>query len=316
MAEPETPAPPTKPIKPVDRKPDPQPGQDKKPERKLDPTVMTALIGAIVTITAAVLSSPVLVTVIARLSAPTPTAIALVLPTSTLPPADTITPLPAATSVAPAEMVLLPTSVSVPTPTAEQTGSSFNCIATNTWTPYPTNLNPTASNGCWELLDWGFSTPQGQLIIAHSPTQDQQRGIYMPIPGDVDIHFTIQIDQFRVRSFKTALLTFGVVQREPFSIFSGGFLSYSQSQPGASNIQVLVSGSNLATQRLPALEFGVKQEVTLSVRGALLTVYLDGKPAGEAMSLTANERALWIGYVLPANGKLQAAIRDFSVQPQ
>ena len=136
----------------------------------------------------------------------------------------------------------------------------------------------------------------------------------MPIAGDVDIHFLIQIDEFRIRSFDTAFLTFGIVQRDPFSVYSGGCLSYSQSQPGAEDIQVVVSGSDQATQHRSPLAFGVQQAVILSVRGAVLTVYLDGQPAGEALNLTTRERAVWIGYILPRLGTLEAVIDGFALQ--
>lgn len=313
MANPETPAEPTAPAEP---KPAPPPAPDPKPQKKIDPMVLAAVIGALVTITTAVLSSPVLLALISKLGAPAPTATAWVISTEIFGSeifVDSPTPSPATTSTASA---LPPTAESAATATAAPTSSAFTCIAADTWTPFPANLNPTASAGCWELADWGFSTRDGQLLIATVPTLNQQRGIYLPIAGDMDIHFTLQIDQFRVRSFDTAFLNFGIIQREPLSIFSGGFLSYSQNQPGAADIQVFVSGSNQATQRLPALAFGAPQAVTLSVRGALLTIYLDGELTGEPVALTANERALWIGYVLPAKGTLETLISDFSVQPQ
>lgn len=324
MAEPSLPVPPSvEDTQPTAKRAVPPHQAEPKPPKKLDPSVVVAIIGGIVTITTAILSSPLLVAIVNQLRAtaiPSPTTIALMIPTSTLAGAEIATPLPALTSAAPGEMVLLSTPVETtiltPTATTESSGSLFNCIAADTWTPYPANLNPAVSDRCWELSDWGFSTPSGQFLIDHNPAQNQQRGIYMPISGDMDIHFTIQIDQFRIRSFDTAFLTFGIVQREPFSVFSGGFLSYSQSQPGAADIQVLVSGSNQATQHLPSLAFGVKQEVTLSVRGALLTVYLDGQPAGEAVNLTSGERAVWIGYVLPRLGTLEAVVDDFVLQSQ
>ncbi|MGH2523069.1 MAG: hypothetical protein ACRDH2_11250 [Anaerolineales bacterium] len=281
----------------------------------MDPSVMVAVIGAMVTIITAALSSPLLLTLVGRMNAPAPTAAAAAILPSLASSTHTV-PSASATPSALTETVALPTPESTPTPATSQPASLFECIASDTWTPYPSNLNPNESNGCWELGDWGLTTQDGQLRIDHTPTQPQQRGIYLPLSGNMDVHFTVQFDEFRVRSNRQALLTFGVVQREPFSHFSGGFLSYSQSQPGAANIQVLVSGSNQATQRLPALDFGVKQRVTLSVRAALLTVYLDGQPAGDLVNVAASNRALWIGYLLPANGKLQVAISGFAIQPQ
>jgi hypothetical protein len=176
-------------------------------------------------------------------------------------------------------------------------------------------LDPEISNGCWNLAGWGFSTGQGRLYLVHNPGQDQQRGIYTPISGDVDIRFSVQLNEFRTRSNKAGFLNFGIVQNDPFSIYKGGYLSYQQPTPGnASPVRVLISGSNQATQKISALEAGFQHEILLSIEEDLMKVYLNGEQTGDPVSLPPGDRAFWIGYVLPAKCELDVMITNFTLQ--
>ena len=183
------------------------------------------------------------------------------------------------------------------------------------WLPYPSTLNPEIRDGCRNLAAWGFSSDQGRLILAPNPAQDQQRGIYTPISGDVDIRFSIQLNEFRTRLNKGGFLNIGMVQNDPFSIYKGGYLSYQQPTPGTeSPIHVLISGSNQATQKISVLDAGFQHDVLLSIQENLMTVYLNGEQTGDPVSLPRTQRAFWIGYVLPAKSELDVTITNFSIQ--
>jgi len=176
-------------------------------------------------------------------------------------------------------------------------------------------LDPETRDGCWDLAEWGFSTDQGQLLLVHNPVRDEQRGIYTPISGDVDIRFSVQLNEFRTRSNKVGFLNFGIVQNDPFSIYTGGYLSYQQPTPGAAApVRVLISGSNQATQKISVLEVGFQHEVLLSIEDDLMMVYLNGDQAGGPVSLPPADRAFWIGYVLPSKGELEVMITNFTIQ--
>lgn len=330
----------------------PSRGKEKTASKIMEPTVIVAIISAVVTLITALLSSPVLLALVNKTpteipseaqsvaemgmsgtlipgvapstpterlvktivdptetataaSGPSPTSEQLnTLPTATLtaPPLATTPPLATATD--------LPPTPDIPAP------SLFSCLTVDVWFPYPSTLNPAVTAGCWNLADWGFSSDQGNLFLIHNPGVDQQRGIYLPISGDVVIQFTFLLNEFRSHSNKGGFLHFGIVQDDPFSNYNGGYLSYQQPSPGATSpIRVLVSGTNQATQTLLILEKGFQQVVVLSVKGDWLTVFLDGAPAGEPVRLPLTNRAFWVGYVLPGKAELDVRVTGFSIQP-
>jgi len=321
----------------------PPPEREKKPDKKLETPVLVAIISAIVTLITSILGSPLLSTLINKEDSPAATSSTefVISQNSLLPdnlPEDelfkaTFTPTESGTGImeftstpqeenptsAPSLLespftatILPPQKANLLTPAAS---SFFQCMAADLWFPYPIALNPEISNGCWNLAEWGFSTDQGRLLLAHNPAQDQQRGIYTPISGDVDIRFSVQLDEFRTRLNKAGFLNFGIVQNDPFSIYKGGYLSYQQLTPGtASPVRVLISGSNQATQKISVLEVGFQHEVLLSIEDDLMIVYLNGEQTGDPVSLPPTNRAFWIGYVLPSKAELDVMITNFTIQ--
>ena len=320
----------------------PPPDQAKKPDKKLETPVLVAIISAVVTLISAFLGSPLLLTQVNKAVTPAYTpASELVASQNSLLPINspggglfqaTLTPTESADIIgftstpqggnpASAPPLLESTFTSTtlppqkPEPPTPAAASFFQCIKVGLWFPYPTTLNPEISKGCWNLAEWGFSTQQGRLLLVHNPGQDQQRGIYTPVSGDVDIRFSVQLNKFRTRSNKIGFLNFGIVQNDPFSIYTGGYLSYQQTAPGpASPVRVLISGNNQATQKISALEVGFQHEVLLSIQDNRMTVYLNGEQTGDPVSLPPTDRAFWIGYVLPAKGELDVMITNFTVQ--
>jgi hypothetical protein len=320
----------------------PPPERAKKPEKKLETPIMVAMISAVVTLVSAILGSPLFVNMVNKIGAPVYTSTAefvvsqgSLFPTNppggelftpTFTPVGSGTEIIASTSTPPGEnhtptaplleptftaTSLPPEEPDTPTPAAD---SIFRCIAADMWDSYPSS-NPGVSDGCLNFTGWGFSTDQGRLLLVHVPAQDQQRGIYTPIAGDVEIHFSLQLNEFRTRFNKAGFLNFGVVQNDPISIFKGGYLSYQQPLPGPdSPVRVLVSGSNQATQKISALETGFQQDVLFSIQADLMTVYLNGKQAGDPVSLPRTKRAFWIGYVLPSKTELDVMVTNFTIQ--
>ncbi len=152
-------------------------------------------------------------------------------------------------------------------------------------------------------------------MLVQTPVQTQQRGIYTPISGDVDIRFTLQLNKLRTRLNKVGFLNFGIVQNDPFSIYNGGYLNYQQPAPGtASPVRVLISASNQGTQIISDLKVGFQHEVLLSVVGDRMTIYLNGKQTGDPVGLPPTDRAFWIGYLLPSKSELDVMITNFTIQ--
>lgn len=321
----------------------PAPGPEKKPDKKLETPVLVALISAVVTLVAAILGSPLLSTLVNKMDTPSPTpAVQFVTSQNTpLPkdpsgnelikagftPAESGAEIIGSTSTPPGENptsappLLEPTFTSTalaseePEPPMPADASIFQCLAADLWFPYPGTLKPEIRAGCWDLDEWGFTSDQGRLLLVHNPAQDQQRGIYTPISGDVDIHFNFQLNEFRTRLNKAGFLNFGIVQNDPFSNYKGGFLSYQQPSPGAASpVRVLISGNKQATQKISTLKVGFQHEVLLSIRDDLMVVYLNGEQAGDPVSLTPADRAFWIGYVLPSQSELDLMITNFTIQ--
>jgi hypothetical protein len=320
----------------------PAPEKEKKPEKKLETPVLVAIISASVTLITAILGSPLFVNLANRIGTPTSTpAVELVMMqnsllanpsggdlfTATFSPTESSAGIIEATSPPPGEnptsapLLLEPTFTSAPLPPQEPdpptpaAASIFQCIAADLWFTYPSTLNPEISNGCQDLADWGFSSDQGRLSLVYTPVQDQQRGIYTPISGDVDIRFSIKLNEFRTRKNKVGLLNLGIVQNDPFSIYKGGYLTYQQPSPGTdSPVHVLISGSNQATQKISVLEAGFQQDVLLSIQDNLMMVYLNGEQTGDAVKLPSTDRAFWIGYVLPSKSELELMISNFTIQ--
>jgi hypothetical protein len=311
--------------------------QEKKPDKKLETPVLVAMISAVVTLISAILGSPLLLNLINKPATPTSISTAvLAISQNSLLPNDstraeffqaTITPPERGTDVikftstpkagSPTSVPSLLESTSTlaalpPTPVAD---SYFQCLAEDLWFPYPNSLNPEISDGCWKLAEWGFSTDQDRLLLVHNPSQDQERGISMPISGDIDIRFTVKLNEFRTRSNKVGFLNFGIVQNDPFTIYTGGYLSYQQIAPGpASPVRVLISGSHQATQKISDLEVGFQHEVVLSIQDDQMIVYLNGEQAGDPVRLPPTKRAFWIGYVLPSKGELDVTMTNFTIQ--
>lgn len=322
------------------------PEAPKKADKKMEPTVVVAIISAIVTLVTAILSSPLLLTLVNRDPTTVPSAAELGMSGTLVPgpaqssPGEGLTKAmddptesvdstsaensptvistdlasPTENAAPPSQATLDPENTPVP-PTAPPAAASVDCFAVDVWFPFPTTLDPGTTGGCWNMAEWGFTTTGGQISLVHNPAQNQQRGVFLPISGDVVIQFTLQMNEFRTRSNDGAFLHFGIVQDDPFSNYSGGYLSYQQPSPGASSpIRVLVNGTNQATQTVLILEKGFQHAVKLTVTGDLLTVFLDGAPAGEPVNLPLTDRAFWIGYVLPGKAEIDVKLTGFSIQ--
>lgn len=321
----------------------PPPDREKKPDKKLETPVLVAIISASVTLITAIMGSPLFLNLVNKVDSATPTPAAeLALSQSSLlpisppggepsrvqfTPAESGTDIIVATSTPQGENptstppLLEPTFTSTalppkkPNPPTPAATSIFQCIAADFWFPYPTTLNPEISNGCLNLAEWGFSTDQGRLLLAPNLVRDQQHGIYTPISGDIDIRFSIQLNEFRTHLNKVGFLNLGIVQNDPFSIYKGGYLTYQQPTPGTdSPVRVLISGSNQATQKISVQDVGFQHDVWLSIKDNLMRVYLNGEQAGDPISLPRTHRAFWIGYVLPSKSELDVRITNFTIQ--
>ena len=143
-----------------------------------------------------------------------------------------------------------------------------------------------------------------------------QYGIYLPLAGDVEIQFTLELKQFLSPNDKSNL-SFGVLNvKDGFSYVNGSvYLCYFAAKRSidVSIPRRINPGDSLCATSVGALTFDALERVKFSVRGAQLTITLDDR-AVHSDFLSFDRRAFYIGYDLHSTADLSAAISDFSVQ--
>ena len=147
--------------------------------KKLDTTLIAALIGAVVTIVAALI--PLFANQLSILPTPTPTATVMLTSTATG------TPTPTATNTA----TSTPTTTTTPTPTF--TGVTpfplsedwlAGCVST-LWKPYPTDIPVTErGDGCWNEPVYVFEAENGDLDFLAQGRNEESKiyGLFARIP--------------------------------------------------------------------------------------------------------------------------------------
>lgn len=169
----------------------------KSPPKKLDSTIVAAIIGTLGTITVALISifgnrqpsspvQPALTPVIV-----TATSMPSAIPTDTVPPGDpTSTPAPTDTP----EPTPTWTFTSVP-PVAIGQDWSQDCVST-LWQPFPANYTPTqGTNGCWQSLNF-FAAGKGSLSFLNERSgigDPEIIGLFAPLSGSGSVTVRIRL---------------------------------------------------------------------------------------------------------------------------
>jgi hypothetical protein len=264
-------------------------------------------------------------TAVAQVS-PSPVATELVIvlplpsdtPTAVL-PTHTPTAPPATPTDTPEPPTITPTSPPSLTPTfGPGDDLASNCISVALWTPVPEILFNKGT--CWDLSERGFLARRGHLDI-FLPDRFQGgdgtvHGLYIPLPAQADIGFTLQIDALEA-SHKGALMI-GIIPQPPVYLTTKSLLLI-QNEGTELPLVMKVQDQYLKKSdgSYSVFEEGTPHKVAIRLDGRTFSIYLDGNQIGSNIRLlSARTYYLWIGYSL--NGrtsslKMQSTLWDFKI---
>ncbi len=197
-------------------------------------------------------------------------------------------------------------------------GFDRNCIAEEFWTPsqwHKDLLN--IENGCWKMHYWGMTMQDNRLFIMVDDSPDKTyRGIYTPIPENVEIRFKVRIDEFTTSTNTTGVFLFGIGNLRDEVASNGRHLMYSLENTNDPVRRQI--GKELFVDTYQAktdYTFGETQHVVFVVDGITLKIYINNELFGKPITITPDERdGFWIAYRLSnKQGSLNAFVWDFEV---
>jgi hypothetical protein len=216
----------------------------------------------------------------------------------------------------------LPIETQVPAPTIDSSQLSEleirglnTCILLNHW--YPFSLTwAYDQNGCWELSGQGIYSQNSGIMLAYSTNSGAANGIYTSINQDVDIDFTIRVDKYAANQDKAGYLGFGIQSID--NLQSGPILVYYYlpSVSIKSLVPKILLDGYYSGQVFNSLSLSEHQHVKFSIRGNLLSIYLDGELCQSNLILPVSDRVFSIRYFLPSNSESEilAFIYDLTIR--
>ncbi len=259
---------------------------------KMDPAIIAALIGLAGVVVTALLSSPLLLNLLQRTPAPSPTTLASA---STAPTTEVATTL-------------------VP-------GVDFQneCIASRTWQLYPKSTLAPDTQGCWDLSSWGVSAQAKSLVLLlTSPPSDQTRALYTPVGKKTDVAFTFQVDTLLTAFDQPENIAVGIVPGDNPGPAQGVLLLF-QVESSQSNAPTFLKIRNQGTEsgigNNTKYRSGEPHRFTFRLNDISLTILMDNAPLAGPFNIPS-ARSFWIGYTVPSGGNLAAVVSNLSVQSQ
>ncbi len=259
-------------------------------KKKIDKAIVIAIIGLVGTIVAAFFASPVLIAIIQK----TPSA----------PPTVTVV-----ATASPVPTTFAPTSTSTFLPIQD---FSTNCINATDWTPSPESISFTKENNCWDLSSYGIAAQDGKLFFVIKNDIPQAGSLYMPIPKQGVVKFTVKIDKF-ISGKTNGNLVFGVGTVNDW-LTEGEFLFFRATDSG----YYLVYGNSVievGKRTIDSYEIGSDIVVGFQFSKLAFDIYINNAKIVSDIPLSASSsQVVWVGYRLPENSNLVASISDFSVE--
>ena len=231
-------------------------------------------------------------------------------PIHTKPPSET----PSPTNTATQTPTLTLESITESTPVIQA-----DCISSKIWSYYP--LTEIATDGCWVFENREFSPQENGVLITKqtgSNSGEQQRGFYMWLEKDVDIEFTIMLEEFESSAQSTGYtdksnLTFGIVEGDPFKYYNGIYLYFYAAKPGSSRYDFQLTREQDVSYS-GAIDQNREQNIRFSLRGSRLTVYINGI-ARDTFTVTFKQPAFYFGFRLLEKSDLAAVVSSLVVKP-
>lgn len=259
---------------------------------RMDPAIIAALIGLAGVVVTALLSSPLLVNLLQRTPAPSPTALV--------------------TGGATTPSILTPTLVP---------GEDFQneCIASGTWQLYPKSTVTSDTQGCWDLSSWGVSAQaKGLVLLLSSSASDQTHALYTLVGKNVEVGLTLQIDTLSTAFDQPENLAIGIAPANAPSPSNGSLLLL-QVESSQRNAPVYLKTRNQGTEsglgNNAKYPIGEPHRLTFRLEDIRLTILMDNSPLAGPFNIPS-ARSFWIGYTAPSGGNLSAVISNLSIQSQ
>jgi hypothetical protein len=175
-------------------------------------------------------------------------------------------------------------------------------------------------NDCWDLDKWGIAAEQGNLLIVAennrgSTIQDQytRRGILTPLSPSTTISLDVVITILSTNYVdQLSNLTIAIIPSNPIDPMSGVSLIY---QRESTDYPIFMKLNERGTSQdyLP-LSYSPNQKHHLMIETSAVSVsiYVDGSLVVGPEPLPLNP-ALWIGYLLPRSGEINATISSLNM---
>jgi hypothetical protein len=169
---------------------------DNSSSKRIDPSIIAALIGVIGTIIVTLITVNANKQPPAPAGAPTPIIISTNTDVPTTAPTSTVQPGEPTSTPEPPTPTAVPTFTTVP-PVAIGSDWGAGCIST-LWQPYPANVPLIDNgNGCWKPPVLIYSANGGRLSFLYERTGSGPvdiYGLFAPLPDSGSVTFTVSVD--------------------------------------------------------------------------------------------------------------------------
>lgn len=235
------------------------------------------------------------------------------------PTASLVSIVPSATKIS--SIASAPSSSTISTETPEVSSSltlEDGCINSTTWTPDYGDFQSKDKNGCWQLLDLGISAQNGGLLLfLRQPEKDLSHGIFTPIPQNVVIEFTFQVNELETSSSaRNTDIVFGIVPANEPDPFKGLVFLLDVQSKQQNPIFLKLDEPNQEPKLLRSqYDFGKEYKVKLDIEELIFNAIINGdNKIINTRSIPFADRAFWIGYTVPNGGTLSALISHITIQ--
>ncbi|MFH2101788.1 MAG: hypothetical protein ABIJ39_00320 [Chloroflexota bacterium] len=228
---------------------------------------------------------------------------------------------PALNTVCPAK----PTPSPSPTTRVDECGQpgddwNCNCISSVNWQTFSEPSESFIQNNCWDLDPWGIAAEQGNLLIVMERNRDSifqeeytRRGILTPLPFSATISLDLMITNLSTNYVdQLTNLTIGIIPSNPIDPVSGISLIY-QRESTDSPIAIKLHERGSLQEYVPlSYSLGQRHHIEIRTTAVSASIYVDGRLAVGPEPLPPSP-ALWIGYLMPRSGEVNASISSLSV---
>ena len=204
--------------------------------------------------------------------------------------------------------------------TTRESGLQRKCLDSDFWVSLK---RPSDEEGqCLQLDEWGVKAQeQGLIILNDGSSEEQRQGVFTPISNSSVIKLDVTINTlFTPFENNLANLAIGVIPVDSMDLTLDGQLIYQKESPeegypiflkyqerSSYGDYIVVDDQYLRhTEDTP-------QQLMFVLQGERLAIFVDDVLV-QNVELPFAEKAFWIGYRIPAAGKIHAYISDLEIE--